>query len=195
MLRDLRTRLKRRAGGGAPPSARRPRRHAPREARRGASRSSSAPSTRPSTSTRATTSSASSRGSREHLAPRGLFVVDLSMPRLEDLARDPSRPFHAPRFRHPTTGVLVKNREHFDYDPARQVLFVSMEFEPVGAPGRGVGDAARAPAVLPAGVGGAPPLQRVPRRAGRGRLPGRAADEGERRDGVACEERPRARAE
>ena len=70
-----------------------------------------------------------------HLAPRGRFVVDLSMPRLEDLARDPSRPFHAPRFRHPTTGVLVKNREHFDYDPARQVLFVSMEFEPVGAPG------------------------------------------------------------
>ena len=70
---------------------------------------------------------------REHLAPRGRFVVDLSMPPLADLARDPSDPFHAPRFRHPTAGTVVKNRERFDYDPARQVLFVSMEFEPVGA--------------------------------------------------------------
>jgi SAM-dependent methyltransferase len=71
---------------------------------------------------------------REHLAPRGRFVVDLSMPPLADLARDASRPFHAPRFRHPSAGAVVKNREYFDYDPVRQVLFVSMEFEPVGAP-------------------------------------------------------------
>jgi len=72
---------------------------------------------------------------REHLAPRGRFVVDLSMPSLEDLARRPSRPYNAPRFRHPTAGVVVKNREIFDYDAVRQVLFVTMEFEPVGAPG------------------------------------------------------------
>jgi SAM-dependent methyltransferase len=71
---------------------------------------------------------------REHLAPRGRFVVDLSMPRPSDLARDPSRPFHAARFRHPTAGTIVKNRERFDYDPVRQVLFVSMEFEPLGEP-------------------------------------------------------------
>jgi len=72
---------------------------------------------------------------RAHLAPRGRFVVDLSVPPLADLARDASRPFHAPRFRHPSTGTVVKNREYFDYDPVRQVLFVSMEFEPVGSPG------------------------------------------------------------
>jgi SAM-dependent methyltransferase len=71
---------------------------------------------------------------RAHLRPRGRFVVDLSMPPLADLARDPSRPFHAPRFRHPRSGTVVKNREYFDYDPVRQVLFVSMEFEPVGSP-------------------------------------------------------------
>jgi SAM-dependent methyltransferase len=71
---------------------------------------------------------------RDHLTPRGRFVVDLSMPVASDLARDPSRPFHAPRFRHPTAGVIVQNRERFDYDPVRQVLFVAMEFEPVGAP-------------------------------------------------------------
>jgi SAM-dependent methyltransferase len=71
---------------------------------------------------------------RAHLAPRGRFVVDLSVPPLDDLARDAKGPHHAPRFRHPTAGVIVKNREHFDYDPVRQVLFVSMEFEPVEEP-------------------------------------------------------------
>jgi SAM-dependent methyltransferase len=71
---------------------------------------------------------------RDHLAPRGRFVLDLSMPAPEDLARRPERAYHAPRFRHPTTRAVVKNREYFDYDPVRQVLFVSMEFEPVGDP-------------------------------------------------------------
>jgi SAM-dependent methyltransferase len=68
---------------------------------------------------------------RAHVTPSGRFVVDMSMPHAADLARDGSKPFHAPRFRHPTAGVVVKNREYFDYDPVRQVLFVSMEFEPV----------------------------------------------------------------
>jgi SAM-dependent methyltransferase len=71
---------------------------------------------------------------RDHLAPRGRFVVDMSVPPLTELARDPGQVFHAPRFKHPTAGVIVKNRERFDYDPARQVLFVSMEFEPLGDP-------------------------------------------------------------
>jgi SAM-dependent methyltransferase len=71
----------------------------------------------------------------EHLEPGGRFVVDISMPRVEDLARPPSKPFHAPRFRHPTAGTMVKNRERFDYDPVRQVLFVAMEFEPLGGKG------------------------------------------------------------
>jgi Methyltransferase domain len=66
-----------------------------------------------------------------HMAPRARFVVDMSIPAIEDLARPTSKPFHAPRFRHPTAGVVVRNREWFDYDPVRQVLFVSMEFDPV----------------------------------------------------------------
>jgi SAM-dependent methyltransferase len=66
-----------------------------------------------------------------HLTPRGLFVVDMSMPPVDELARGPIRPFTAPRFRHPSAGVVVKNREYFDYDPVRQILFVSAEFEPV----------------------------------------------------------------
>jgi len=68
---------------------------------------------------------------RQHLARGGRFVADLSTPRLEDLLRPPARPFSSPRFRHPTADVVVKNREFFDYDPVRQVLFVTMEFEPV----------------------------------------------------------------
>jgi SAM-dependent methyltransferase len=72
----------------------------------------------------------------EHLGPGGRFVVDLSVPAASDLARDPARAYHVPRFRHPTAEVLVKNREHFDYDPVRQVLFVSSEFEPVENPSR-----------------------------------------------------------
>jgi SAM-dependent methyltransferase len=72
---------------------------------------------------------------REHLTPRGRFVVDLAMPSLADLARPSGRAYRAPRFRHPTAGVVVNNREYFDYDAARQVLFVSMEFEPVKQPG------------------------------------------------------------
>ena len=70
----------------------------------------------------------------QHLAPRGRFVVDLSVPHPADLARLPERPLSVPRFRHPTSGVVVKSRERFDYDPLRQVLFVSMEFEPVNNP-------------------------------------------------------------
>jgi SAM-dependent methyltransferase len=73
---------------------------------------------------------------RAHLSPGGLFVADMSVPPVEELARDPDDPFHAPRFRHPTAGVVVKNLEYFDYDPVRQILFVSMEFIPVtGASG------------------------------------------------------------
>jgi SAM-dependent methyltransferase len=71
---------------------------------------------------------------RAHLAPRGRFVCDLSMPEPSDLARRPEQAHYAPRFRHPSDGRIVKNREHFDYDRVRQVLFVTMEFEPVDAP-------------------------------------------------------------
>jgi SAM-dependent methyltransferase len=77
-----------------------------------------------------------------HLAPGGLFVCDLSVPVFEDLLRDPARGYKAPRFKYPAPpgsggeGELVRYVEHFDYDRARQVLFVAMEFEPVKAPER-----------------------------------------------------------
>lgn len=67
---------------------------------------------------------------RAHLARGGLFVFDASLPHPLDLARDPSRAYGAPRLRHPTTGQLVRYRERFDYDHARQILFVTIEFHP-----------------------------------------------------------------
>lgn len=66
---------------------------------------------------------------REHLEPGGELVFDISMPINEDLARDPAIPYRIPPFEHPTAG-RVSYREHFDYDPVRQILFVSMYFEP-----------------------------------------------------------------
>ncbi len=71
---------------------------------------------------------------RAHLTPRGRFVVDVSVPVVADLARDPSRLHRMPPFRHPTLKTRVRYGERFDYDPVRQVLFVAMEFEPIGGP-------------------------------------------------------------
>ncbi len=73
---------------------------------------------------------------RAHLAPGGLFVVDITVPSLVDLLRPPGRPYSAPRFRHPTTGEVVSYRERYDYDCVRQVMFVMSEFQPVGHPER-----------------------------------------------------------
>lgn len=71
----------------------------------------------------------------EHLEPRGEFVVDIGMPILEDLTRDPKKPFRVPAFVHPTQG-RVKYHEFFDYDRVRQIVFVSMCFEPVDRNGK-----------------------------------------------------------
>ncbi len=71
---------------------------------------------------------------REHLAPRGQLVFDISMPQPEELARDPAKAYKMPRFRYPSedgkTDTVVKYSERFDYDKLRQVLFVAMEFSP-----------------------------------------------------------------
>lgn len=67
---------------------------------------------------------------KAHLAPGGTFVADISVPIASDLARDPQQAFRTPRFRHPSAGV-VRYTERFDYEPTRQILFVSMEFEPL----------------------------------------------------------------
>jgi SAM-dependent methyltransferase len=71
---------------------------------------------------------------REHLAPGGRFVFDVSVPNPHELVRDPNRAYHSPRLKHPRTGEIVRYTERFDYDPVRQVLLVYMEFIPVSNP-------------------------------------------------------------
>ena len=65
---------------------------------------------------------------REHLAPGGRFVFDVSVPVPEDLARDPGRAYRVPPFRHPTAGCVVKYEEYFAYDHVTQVLHVDLVF-------------------------------------------------------------------
>jgi SAM-dependent methyltransferase len=65
---------------------------------------------------------------RAHLAPGGRFVFDISVPAPEDLARDPSRAYRVPPFRHPTAGCVVKYEEYFAYDHVTQVLHVDSIF-------------------------------------------------------------------
>jgi SAM-dependent methyltransferase len=66
---------------------------------------------------------------REHMMPRGELVFDVTMPILEDLARRPNVAYRARPFDHPTAGRVAYS-EYFDYDRVRQILFVSMCFEP-----------------------------------------------------------------
>jgi SAM-dependent methyltransferase len=72
---------------------------------------------------------------REHLAPRGELVFDVSIPEPLELARQPSRaygtaPFSYPLATAPGGAVRVRYAERFDYDKVTQVLFVAMEFSP-----------------------------------------------------------------
>jgi SAM-dependent methyltransferase len=73
---------------------------------------------------------------RAHLLPTGRLVFDASMPSSSELARDPTRGFRVPPMRYPATGELVRYTEYFDYDAARQILHVTMKFEPVDDPAR-----------------------------------------------------------
>jgi SAM-dependent methyltransferase len=73
---------------------------------------------------------------KAHMKPGGRFVFDVSMPSPSELARDPTRGYRIPPMRFPATGELVRYSEYFDYDAVRQILFVTMRFEPVDAPQR-----------------------------------------------------------
>ena len=67
---------------------------------------------------------------RLHLSPGGLFVCDISMPHVSDLARRPTKRYKAPSFVHPVTLQKIGYTERFEYDPIRQLLVVWMEFIP-----------------------------------------------------------------
>ncbi len=68
----------------------------------------------------------------DHLARGGVFAFDVSVPNAHEMVRDPNRAYVCPRFRYPATGEMIHYTERFDYDQARQILFVTMEFAPEG---------------------------------------------------------------
>lgn len=70
------------------------------------------------------------RSVSKHLEPGAVLAFDFSVPQPADLCLDPNKRYHAPRFRHPTTGKLTRYAERFEYDPLRQLLVVWMEFYP-----------------------------------------------------------------
>ena len=71
---------------------------------------------------------------RNHLEPEGKFIMDTSLPLIEELARNPGRPYRVPRLKYPPTGQVVRYAEYFDYDPMSQVMRVTMRFEPFDDP-------------------------------------------------------------
>lgn len=64
------------------------------------------------------------RRSKEHLAPGGRLVFDVSLPQPEEIEADPDELHPAPRFKHPDTGEWIRQTERFDYDPLTQTLLV-----------------------------------------------------------------------
>lgn len=63
-----------------------------------------------------------------HLSKGGLFVSDVRMPNLSELARRPDRVYRARPFVHPTWGCKVQYQEQFNYDPIKQVQHVTIRF-------------------------------------------------------------------
>jgi len=68
---------------------------------------------------------------RRHLAPRGRFVFDVSMPDLRAMVRSPGRLYRGPRVVQPGTGKRYDYFESFEYDALREVQLVSMVFQSV----------------------------------------------------------------
>ncbi|MDB4977033.1 MAG: Methyltransferase [Myxococcaceae bacterium] len=66
---------------------------------------------------------------RAHLAPRGRFVFDVSMPDLRAMVRSPGRMYKGPRVVLPDSGQTYDYFEAFDYDAVREVQLVSMVFQ------------------------------------------------------------------
>jgi SAM-dependent methyltransferase len=77
---------------------------------------------------------------RAHLAPRGVFVLDVRMPDLRSFTRDPGRAFKCPPLKDPSDGSAWDTAEQFQYDALTQVQMITSTFReaspPAGLPPR-----------------------------------------------------------
>ncbi len=71
---------------------------------------------------------------RAHLAPSGRFVMDVMMPDLGTLRRDPERVYRCRPIFDPTDGKRYAYGETFDYDARSQVQTVRMMFQRLDRP-------------------------------------------------------------
>ncbi|MFW6051878.1 MAG: methyltransferase domain-containing protein [Myxococcota bacterium] len=71
---------------------------------------------------------------RAHLTPRGRFAFDVLMPDARDLSRNPSKVYKGGTVTDPTDGRKYHYAENFQYDPVRQVQWITMAFQPVDDP-------------------------------------------------------------
>jgi SAM-dependent methyltransferase len=71
---------------------------------------------------------------RAHLAPSGRFVMDVMMPDLGTLRRDPERVYRCRPVFDPTDGKRYAYGETFDYDARSQVQTVRMMFQRLDRP-------------------------------------------------------------
>lgn len=67
---------------------------------------------------------------RRLLGPGGLFAFDIVNPDPAWLARTPARRFARTRFRHPTTGERLIYSTNHAYDPATQIVWMRLYYEP-----------------------------------------------------------------
>ncbi|HEX4352082.1 MAG TPA: class I SAM-dependent methyltransferase, partial [Polyangiales bacterium] len=73
---------------------------------------------------------------RRHLRPNGVFALDVLMPDLGVLRRDPARVYRCRPVFDPTDRKHYAYGESFDYDPIRQVQTVKMMFQQLDRPER-----------------------------------------------------------
>lgn len=66
---------------------------------------------------------------REHLAPGGWFLFDVTLPDLSWLCKDPLGRHSKTRFRHPETGAWCTYSTNHSYDPVRQIAFIRLFYE------------------------------------------------------------------
>jgi SAM-dependent methyltransferase len=70
---------------------------------------------------------------RRHVAADGVFALDVMMPDMDWLMRDPERRWSRRRFRHPESGRSWIYSTNHDYDPVGQLAYVRIYYDP--APG------------------------------------------------------------
>lgn len=66
---------------------------------------------------------------KAHLAPRGVFVLDVRMPDIRSFTRDPERAFKCPRLKDPSDGSVWETAELFQYDAVTQVQMITSTFK------------------------------------------------------------------